>query len=89
VRKRSKNEPLIIIGALILCYLLFGRETAGAGAVLSAAGVAHQRRKRQIEEQITQSEEREARQARELKDTKSTARERGEREAETWLDQDF
>jgi hypothetical protein len=83
------RTPLIIIGALILCYYLFGRETAGAGAVLSAAGVAHQRRKRQIEEQITQSEEREAKQARELKDTKSTARERGEREAETWLDQDF
>lgn len=86
-----KKQLIIIIGALILlCYLLFGRETAaGAGAVLSAAGVAHQRRKRQIEEQITQSEEREANQARELKDTKSTARERGEREAETWLDQDF
>lgn len=83
------RTPLIIIGALILCYLLFGRETAGAGAVLSAAATAHQRRKRQIEKQITQSEEREAKQARELKDTKSTARERGEREAETWLDQDF
>lgn len=83
------KRALIIIGALILCYYLCGRETAGAGAVLSVAATAHQRRKRQIEEQITQSEERERQHAQELTDTKSAARERGEREAETWLDQDF
>ena len=83
------KKALIIIGALILCYLLFGRQTAGAGAVVGAAATAHQRRKRQIEAQIKQSEERELERAQELKDTKTAARERGEREAETWLDQDF
>lgn len=83
------KKALIIIGALILCYLCFGRETAGAGAVIAAAGAAHRERKKKVEAQIKQSEEREIERAQELTDTKSAARERGEREAKTWLDQDF
>ena len=80
---------LMIAAGLILCYYLFGRETAGAGAVIAAAGAAHRERKKKIETQIKQSEEREIERAQELTDTKSAAREHGEREAETWLDQDF
>ena len=83
------KKALIIIGALVLCYLCFGRETAGAGAVIAAAGAAHRARKKKVEAQIKQSEEREIERAQELTDTKSAARERGEREAKTWLDQDF
>lgn len=83
------KKALIIIGALILCYLCFGRETAGAGAVIVAAGAAHRERKKKIEAQIKQNEERAQARAQELIDTKHAARERGEREAETWLDQDF
>ena len=80
---------LMIAVGLILCYLCFGRETAGAGAVIAAAGAAHRERKKKVEAQIKQSEERELKRAQELTDTKSAARERGEREAKTWLDQDF
>lgn len=83
------QKTLVIIGALILCYLCFGKETAGAGAVIAAASTAHRERKKKIEAQIKQSEEREIEQAQELTDTKHAARERGEKEAETWLDQDF
>jgi len=83
------KKALIIIGALILCYCLFGRETATAGAVIAAAATAHRERKRRIERDIKAAELRERAQDEARESAVDEARRQAAEETEEWLDSKF